>query len=183
VGVAQRMLAAIHRVHPRSLPVVLDSALPRVIRLVQQEQAGAGGAADDADADASVVLVLRCEREDKTTKDPGPRLLVITEKSLLLFFEYPEYFGLVPWSDLQSADDIEQPNGREHLRLEMSIDIEELATLDMIMSAEPQVVIAPDGGEKVTLTFADDAAAALFRQRMREVLWGHGQTSWNDASR
>jgi len=184
VGVAQRMLAAIHRVHPRSLPVVLDSALPRVIRLIQQEQAGTkpGGGADADEGDVSVVLVLRCEREDKTTKEPGPRLLVITEKALLLFFEYPEYFGLVPWSDV-AADDIEQPNGREHLRLEKAIEIEELATLDMIMSAEPQVVIAPDGGQKITLTFADDAAAALFRQRMREVLWGHGQTSWNDTSR
>ena len=184
VGVAQRMLAAIHRVHPRSLQPTLDSALPRIIRLIQQENAGKG----EDETETSVLLVLRCEREDKTAKDPGPRLLVIIEHaqhehSLNLYYEQPEYFGLTPWSDLQSADDIEQPNGRELLQQELSIDIAELSSLDMIMSAEPQVVIEPDSGGKVTLTFADDAAAGLFRQRMREVLWGHGQTSWNDSSK
>lgn len=109
------------------------------------------------------------------------RSLVVTEQKVALFFEYPEYFGLVPWSEI--TEDIEQPNGREFLRLDTTLDVGDLATLDMIMSAEPQVVIGRDGGEQIALTFADDAAAALFRQRMREVLWGHGQTSWNDASR
>ena len=87
----------------------------------------------------------------------------------------------MPWSDITNTEDIEQPNGRELLRLETTIDIESLSALDMVMSAEPQVIL--EGGDKITLTFADDAAAALFRQRMREVLWGHGQTSWNDLQR
>lgn len=185
VGVAPRMLAAIHRVHPRSLPVVIDSALPRVIRQIHQESKGGkpDGKGDVDEVDSNVLLVLRCERDDKTAKDPGARLLVITENALELFWERPEFFGLVPWSDLNSADDIEQPNGRELLQLEASLDIDELSSLDMVMSAEPQVIIEPGGGEKVTLTFADDAAVSLFRQYIRRVLWGHGQTSWNESSK
>jgi len=184
VGVAQKLLHAIQRVHPRSLPIVLDSTLPRVISLIQQDAGGdtSTGQYKDDDADSSIVLVLRCERDDKGTKDPGPRLLVVDQSSLSIYLEFPEYFGMQPWTDLHATDDIDQPNGRDVIRHEMSIDIDNLESLDMVMSSEPQVVLAPFGGPQVTLTFADDAAAALFRQRMREVLWGHGQTTWNDAT-
>ncbi|KAL3892986.1 MAG: hypothetical protein SGPRY_014587, partial [Prymnesium sp.] len=170
VGVAAKIVHVIQRVHPRSLPVVIESALPRVIKQLQEKAKMAAMHDDREEEETSIQLVIRCEREDKSTKDPGPRLLVVDDRALSIYLEYPEYFGLPPWVDVTGSDSFDQPNGLEMLRLDVAVELDDLDSLDLLMSAEPQVVLAPSAGHKVTLTFADDAAAALFRQRMREVL-------------
>lgn len=83
--------------------------------------------------------MIRCEREDKSTKDPGPRLLVVDDRALSIYLEYPEYFGLPPWVDVTGSDSFDQPNGLEMLRLDVAVELDDLDSLDLLMSAEPQV--------------------------------------------
>ena len=189
VGVAQRMLSAIHRVHPRGLPVTLDAALPRVLHAIKKrgKPGGASGIlADASDMDAppdDVLLCLRCEREG-VKGAPSERLLVVTDHSVLLYIERPELFGLMPWNDLSSTDDLDQLDGTDFLRLDDDgeVVISDLDSLDLVMQSEPVARLSAVGSEPLSVAFADDTGAALFRQRMREVLNGKGHASWNDGT-
>lgn len=86
------------------------------------------------------MLVLRCERTEKSTKEPGPRLLVVDQKAITVYFEDPDAFGHKPWSDLPIHDEaLDKPDGLKHLREDTTIELEQLDNLDMKMMSEPQV--------------------------------------------
>ena len=110
---------------------------------------------------------------------PRERLLVVSNETISLYLERPELFGVSAWRDKTAGGATTGRDGAGALKMDVSIAIERLETLEVEMSAEPRAKLAEEGGGKsVTLQFADDTGAMLFRSRMREVLWGKGQTMW-----
>jgi hypothetical protein len=59
----------------------------------------------------------------------------------------------------------------------MRIELGSLEMLELEMCEEPRVLLAGDG-KSVTLQFADDTAALLFRMHMRSLLWDMGRVEW-----
>lgn len=185
VGVAQRLLAAMRRVHPCPPPIILDNKLPRVIQLLEAHS-GSKCATLEREVDpptSNLRLVMRCERLDSVSRGaPRERLLVVNTDSVSLYLESPTLFGVSPWRDQVRADQTRR-DGIAALKKDASIPFHALGTIELEMSPEPRAKLAKVGASEakpasITLQFADDTGAMLFRSRMREVLWGKGQTTW-----
>ena len=206
VGVVERLTRTIRRMmEPRPIEVVRDMSQLRALAIssYRSSQGGDEGAASQFDVLASTIdpvelllnappvyprFAVRCERlpikgARQTTK--SERLLVLTDSSISIFTEEPEHFHAV-LAEEESATEEGSSKARAHstapsaekvMKLEMRIELESLEMLELEMCEEPRVLLSGDG-KSVTLQFADDTAALLFRMHMRSLLWDMGRVEW-----
>jgi len=191
---------------PRPIEVVRDMSQLRALAIssYRSSQGGDEGAASQFDVLASTIdpvelllnapfvyprFAVRCERlpikgARQTTK--SERLLVLTDSSISIFTEEPEHFHAVlaeeesateEGSNKARAPHSTAPSAEQVTKLEMRIELGSLEMLELEMCEEPRVLLAGDG-KSVTLQFADDTAALLFRMHMRSLLWDMGRVEW-----
>ena len=134
---------------------------------------------DVARGEGELRLVMRCRKvvDGKTL----PRLLVVTDTHLVLFKEDPAYFALVPLSSLPTAQRKGAKDGELFIKIEdEKSDVLELSTLEkirLVQSSDPQVELFIGGDDEdptVTIEFACDTGSTLFRNALRQAIWGLG---------
>ena len=127
-------------------------------------------------------LVMRC-RKVVDGKDPNsprlPRLLVVTDTHLVLFKEDPAYFALVPLNSLPTAQRKGAKDGEKFVDIDKDavIELSALEKIRLVQSSDPQVELFDSGDSeesKVTIEFACDTGSTLFRNALRQAIWGLG---------
>ena len=188
-GVVQRLAQAIRGAAPRPPPVALDTFGPRAIQIqrtrvddvgARRSKVNVPGPFDLGALQFHCLVALRCEKLNVSGK-PEVRLLLVTDTHVELYEERAELFG-VPLMMDQDAISFTGRDGLDSLRLAESVPIDNLATLELEMSAEPRARLAEAEGTQLLLEFADDNGAMLFRHHMRRALWGRGQVGWTSTS-
>ena len=144
--------------------VVLERALPAILRndldKTTEQQA------------SPLLLVIRCERFHSLKGGAGSRerLLVVTSERLALYREEAKYFAHLPWTDVEADKVGAVPDGSDMLTREELVDLDAISSAALESGVQPRVTIGRQGGSNITLQFADDTGAALFRHCMSDVL-------------
>ena len=192
VGVVQRIANVIRSGAPaRPPPIVLDTHGPRAIQVHRARAETYGGrrskhgkgdmhVENDVSQMFHCLVALRCEKLSANGK-ADVRMLLVTETHVELYEEDASLFG----TPLLLDSDFGAYSGRDGLdacKLTERVEIDNLGSLDLEMSAEPRARLAESGGKEILLEFADDTGAMLFRHHMRRALWGRGQVGWTATS-
>ena len=130
---------------------------------------------DVARGEGELRLVMRCRKvvDGKTL----PRLLVVTDTHLVLFKEDPAYFALVPLKALPSAARKGAKDGEKFVEIDQDIELSALEKIRLVQSSDPQVELFVSGDSEestVTIEFACDTGSTLFRNALRQAIWGLG---------
>ena len=125
-------------------------------------------------------LVMRC-RKVVDGRDPKsarlPRLLVVTDTHLVLLKEDPAYFALVPLNSLPTAQRKGAKDGEKFVEIDQDIELSALEKIRLVQSSDPQVELFTSGDSEestATIEFACDTGSTLFRNALRQAIWGLG---------
>lgn len=195
VGVVQKIALAIQAASAQPPSIVLDSFATRAIELqrAQKLQKSKGKLRAATNVNVFVVpfhceLAMKVEMSMLNTEDladngstPKEVLLIVTTDSLLFYSEKASLFAVPPLldsSNVRNASMGLKGDGIEALKELTKVNLEDITSIELEMSAEPRARLAIEGSKTLLLVFADDTGAMLWRYQMRNVLWGAGK-SWS----
>ena len=98
--------------------------------------------------------------------------------NLANLFEVPVlYFALVPLNSLPTAQRKGAKDGEKFVEIDLDIELSALEKIRLVQSSDPQVELFTSGDSEestATIEFACDTGSTLFRNALRQAIWGLG---------